>query len=168
MKTLDSVLDKFEGFMCTVLASVMAVSILVQVINRNTVQASLPWCEELARYCMVWLTMIGISAGVKKGSHIGVDAVVNAMPAGVQRFIRILSSCFVTFMYVVLAILSIMITVGIKETGQVSAAMQVPMYLIYAAMIVGFFMSALRSLMKNIELIKGAPSTDDENPMAEF
>lgn len=89
MKKLDFILDKIEQILCTVLATVMAVSILIQVINRNTVQLPLVWCEELARYCMVWLIFVGISAGVKKGSHIGVDALVNILPAGVKRVVNI-------------------------------------------------------------------------------
>ena len=144
---------------CTVLATVMAVSILIQVINRNTVQLPLVWCEELARYCMVWLIFVGISAGVKKGSHIGVDALVNILPAGVKRVVNIFTNVLVTGLYGYLTFLSVEITLGIRETGQVSPAMQIPMYLIYAGLIVGLAMSTLRSLQITLDVIRQTEKT---------
>lgn len=159
MKKLDFILDKIEQILCTVLATVMAVSILIQVINRNTVQLPLVWCEELARYCMVWLIFVGISAGVKKGSHIGVDALVNILPAGVKRVVNIFTNVLVTGLYGYLTFLSVEITLGIRETGQVSPAMQIPMYLIYAGLIVGLAMSTLRSLQITLDVIRQTEKT---------
>jgi len=146
MKRLDFILDKIEDFLCTLFACVMSVSILIQVINRNTLQIPITWCEELARYCMVWLIFVGISAGVKKGSHIGVDALVNILPDNVRRFVKKAVQILVTFLYGYLTVLAVEITMGIRETGQVSPAMQIPMYIVYAGLIVGLFMSTLRSI----------------------
>lgn len=163
MKKLDVILDKIEDILCTVFACVMAVSVLIQVVNRNTFQIPLSWCEELARYCMVWLIFIGISAGVKKGSHIGVDALVNALPENVRRVIKIVVNCLVTALYAYLTVLAVQITAGIRETGQVSPAMQVPMYIIYAGLIVGLLMSTLRSIYVTAGVISGKHTVADDS-----
>ena len=154
MKKLDFVLDKIEDILCTVLACVMAVSILIQVINRNTVQLPLVWCEELARYCMVWLIFVGISAGVKKGAHIGVDALVNILPKNIRKIVNVVTNVLVTGLYGYLTLLSADITLGIRETGQVSPAMQIPMYLIYGGLIVGMLMSTSRSVQVTMKALK--------------
>ena len=154
MKKLDFVLDKIEEILCTVLACVMAVSILIQVINRNTVQLPLVWCEELARYCMVWLIFVGISAGVKKGAHIGVDALVNILPKNIRKIVNVVTNVLVTGLYGYLTLLSADITLGIRETGQVSPAMQIPMYLIYGGLIVGMLMSTIRSVQVIMNALK--------------
>ena len=154
MKKLDFVLDKIEEILCTVLACVMAVSILIQVINRNTVQLPLVWCEELARYCMVWLIFVGISAGVKKGAHIGVDALVNILPKNIRKIVNVVTNVLVTGLYGYLTLLSAEITLGIRETGQVSPAMQIPMYLIYGGLIVGMLMSTIRSVQVTMNALK--------------
>lgn len=154
MKKLDFVLDKIEEILCTVLACVMAVSILIQVINRNTVQLPLVWCEELARYCMVWLIFVGISAGVKKGAHIGVDALVNILPKNIRKIVNVVTNVLVTGLYGYLTLLSADITLGIRETGQVSPAMQIPMYLIYGGLIVGMLMSTIRSVQVTMNALK--------------
>lgn len=162
MKKIDTVLDKIENTLCTVLACIMAVSVLIQVVNRNTFQIPLSWCEELARYCMVWLIFVGISAGVKKGSHIGVDALVNVLPDKAKRVIKVAVHCLVTGLYAYLTVLAIQITAGIRETGQVSPAMQVPMYIIYAGMIVGLLMSTLRSVQVTADVIRGKQTEADD------
>jgi len=165
MKKLDFFLDQIEGILCTLFASVMAVAILIQVINRNTLQLPFKWGEELARYCMVWLMFIGISVGVKKGAHIGVDALVNILPPKIKKAIQIITNLIVTFIYVYLAILSVQITLGIRETGQVSPAMQVPMYIIYAGLIVGMIFSTIRSIQVTANCIAGKTRQD---PDADF
>jgi len=138
----------------------MAVAILVQVINRNTLELPFTWGEELARYCMVWLTFIGISAGVKQGSHIGVDAVVNVLPDGIRKWLRVVTNVIVTGLYFYMTILSIQITLGIRETKQVSPAMQVPMYIVYSGLIVGMLLSTLRSVQVTIGSIAGEPQPE--------
>jgi len=47
---------------------------VLQNISRFVLRDSLSWSEELARYLMVWATFIGASIGVKRGSHVGVEA----------------------------------------------------------------------------------------------
>jgi len=159
---LDNVMDKIEEILCTVFTCVMSLAILIQVVNRNTIKLPFPWGEELARYCMVWLTMIGISAGVKKGSHIGVDALVNLLPAGAQRGIRILTSVLVTVIYGYMTVLAVQITIGIQETGQVSPAMGVPMFIIYSGLIVGMAFSTIRSIQVTAGLISGKEPVTEE------
>lgn len=155
MNKLDNVMDKVEETLCTVLTCVMSLAILVQVVNRNTIKLPFPWGEELARYCMVWLTMVGISAGVKKGSHIGVDALINVLPAGAKRGIQILTNILVTVIYGYMTVLAVQITMGIQETGQVSPAMGVPMFIIYSGLIVGMAFSTIRSIQVTAKLAAG-------------
>lgn len=163
MKKLDFILDKIEDILFTLFAAIMAFAILIQVINRNTIQIPFTWGEELARYCMIWLTFIGISAGVKKGSHIGVDAIINALPKNIQKILRIIIDVIVTCIYFYLTVLSIQITLGIRETKQVSPAMQVPMFIIYSALIVGMLFSTLRSIKITAEHISDKTKSESNN-----
>ncbi len=162
VKKLDFLMDKVEEILCTLFLAVMAVAILVQVINRNTLELPFTWGEELARYCMVWLTCIGISAGVKQGSHIGVDALVDMLPAGAKKWLRVVTNVIVTGIYFYMMILSVEITLGIRETRQVSPAMQIPMYIIYSGLIVGMLLSTVRSIQVTIESVRMKPETHSD------
>jgi len=166
VKKLDFILDKVEEILCTLFLAVMAVAILIQVINRNTLELPFTWGEELARYCMVWLTCVGISTGVRQGSHIGVDALVNILPAGARKALRVVTNVIVTGLYFYMTVLSIEITLGIRETKQVSPAMQVPMYIIYSSLIVGMLLSTIRSVQITVEIIRMKPETPPEGEYA--
>lgn len=90
-------------------ASVVVISVVIvcatmaQVIFRYVVLSPLPWSEELARYCFVWIVFLGGAIGLSRGAHLGVDLLVNLLPFKLQRAIETLSSvCIVIFALVVI------------------------------------------------------------------
>ncbi len=62
-----------------VLMLTMVASILIGVFFRYVLNAALPWPEELARFAMVWLTMLGASLVVRYGGHIAVTFIVDRL-----------------------------------------------------------------------------------------
>jgi TRAP-type C4-dicarboxylate transport system permease small subunit len=82
-------------------ASVIAISVvmvlvtLAQVVFRYLIAAPLPWSEELARYCFVWIVFLGGAIGLSRGIHLGVDLFVNMLPAPVRRGLDILTSALI-------------------------------------------------------------------------
>lgn len=82
-------------------ASVIAISVVMvivtlsQVIFRYVLTAPLPWSEELARYCFVWIVFLGGAIGLSRGIHLGVDLFVNLLPDPVRRAVDILTSVLI-------------------------------------------------------------------------
>lgn len=68
-----------------VISVVMIIVTLAQVVFRYVIAAPLPWSEELARYCFVWIVFLGGAIGLSRGIHLGVDLFVNMLPEPVQR-----------------------------------------------------------------------------------
>jgi TRAP-type C4-dicarboxylate transport system permease small subunit len=56
---------------------------------RYVLNDSIVWGEELARYLFVWITFLGGGLGVGRNIHVGVDAVVEAMPERVRKLVEI-------------------------------------------------------------------------------
>lgn len=166
MKKLDSIMDHIEGFLCTLFATVMAFAILFQVLNRNFFNLPYTWGEELARYCMVWAVFIGISAGIKSGAHIGVDVLLNALSEKARKAVKTFAMILTTVIYAYLFVLSVQITLGIHQTGQLSAAMKLPMYIVYCALVVGMLFSTVRSAMVTYDYIAGKNDGNEEEAFA--
>lgn len=61
----------------------MTVVILIQVFFRYVIYLPVPWTEELARYLMVWMGMLGSAAALRQGRHLGVRVLVERLPQGV-------------------------------------------------------------------------------------
>lgn len=78
-----------------VISVVMVIVTLAQVIFRYVLAAPLPWSEELARYCFVWIVFLGAAVGLSRGIHLGVDLLVNAMPTPVRRGVDALTNLLI-------------------------------------------------------------------------
>lgn len=75
-----------------VISVVMVLVTLAQVVFRYVVAAPLPWSEELARYCFVWIVFLGGAVGLSRGIHLGVDLLVNMLPGPARRGLDALTS----------------------------------------------------------------------------
>lgn len=78
-----------------VISVVMVCATLAQVIFRYVIAAPLPWSEELARYCFVWIVFLGGAVGLSRGIHLGVDLLVNKLPKPMQRGMAALTSLLI-------------------------------------------------------------------------
>lgn len=120
------------------LGVVMTVTILIQIFFRFVVYRPVPWSEELARYLMVWMGMLGSVIALRKGRHIGVTFLVDRFSdwkqAAVHRIVEI----------TVIVFLSIIgwqgLNLAIFNAPQLSAAMEISMSIPYAAIPVGAVM----------------------------
>ncbi|SEL29641.1 TRAP-type C4-dicarboxylate transport system, small permease component [Roseovarius azorensis] len=82
-------------------ASIIAISVvmvfvtLAQVVFRYVIAAPLPWSEELARYCFVWIVFLGGAVGLSRGIHLGVDLFVNMLPRKARRGLDALTNALI-------------------------------------------------------------------------
>ena len=58
---------------CTYLLVVMSFIVVVQVFSRYLLNYSFVWAEELVRYLMIWMVMIGSALVQSKNDHIRID-----------------------------------------------------------------------------------------------
>lgn len=146
MKLINAFLDRFEDYLAVFCFGLMCIVVLVSVFLRYVVQYPFPWGEELARYLMVWGIFLGISTGVRKKAHLGVEAFVNLTPKKMRRGISFLSQLLVIVTYLWMSYLSIDLIMTMKANGQSSPSMRIPMYLVYSALPLGFCLASFRAI----------------------
>lgn len=78
-------IDRLEEGAIAFLLATMTIITFVQVVLRYVFNTSMLWAIEASTYLFAWLVLIGISYGIKVGSHIGVDALVNLLPRRSKR-----------------------------------------------------------------------------------
>jgi C4-dicarboxylate transporter DctQ subunit len=136
-----------------VMSAVMAVTILAQVFLRYVVKASLPWSEELARYLMVWIGLMGASLAMHEGRHVGVTLLVDRLRGGVQK---VVTGCA---LLAVLWFLWLMISQGAVLLQNIwqqrSPALNLPMVIPYAAIPLGAIFMAVQVLLALCRLFRG-------------
>lgn len=127
--------DRVARFVLIVAGALMAVIIVLQVFFRFFVKIPIPWSEELARYLMIWIGMMGSSLALSEGRHIGVTFVMERL-GGRLRQVLMTGAILAVFWFLWLVV---------REGGQVarinytqlSPAMMIPMIAPYAAIPVG-------------------------------
>ena len=139
--------------------SVIAISVLMivvtlaQVIFRYVIAAPLPWSEELARYCFVWIVFLGGAIGLSRGIHLGVDLFVNLLPerfrVGVEILSNVLISCFAA------SVIFASYPVISMNMMQHSPALGVKMSLIYIAIPISMGLIFLICLERAIAIVRG-------------
>ena len=162
MSRLDHMADKFEEYVIFIALSIMSLAILAQIINRSFLGRPFPYGEEIARYMMVWATMMGTSAGVKTGAHIGVDVLVRALPRKAGLLWMFLINVVALAFYVFVGYLSTKIVYSIQGTGQISPALQMPMWLAYLALPVGFALCVFRQIQLILTKLRECRERDTE------
>lgn len=110
--------------------------IMISVIGRRIGSAP-PWAEEAVRYLIIWITFIGSGVCFRRGAHYGVDVIRRVNNPGFQKFIG-------TFVILASAIFAVLLVIfGWKYTsfamtsGQKTAALGWPIWIVYISVPIG-------------------------------
>jgi C4-dicarboxylate transporter, DctQ subunit len=143
-RVIDKIISLMESAFLGVGIIACSFILFFDVLLRYVFLKPLFWSEELVRYLMVWMVFIGASVIVKKGGHVAVDVLPIFLPPTFKRILeRIIPFVAIAFC-LVLFYFSWKHTVRIKQSGQITTAMEAPMWTMYLAIPVGSLMMAIR------------------------
>ena len=83
--------DWIEETSIAICLGLMTLVTFANVVARYVFEANILWALELTVFLFAWLVLMGMSYGVKKHVHIGVDVVINAVSPPVRRVMAIIS-----------------------------------------------------------------------------
>lgn len=151
MKKIADFIDKtpITKFFSSILIMAMAVIMVMNVVLRYCFGFSFNWGDEIIRYMCVYMSFLGIAAGFRYGTHIGVSVFVEkCFPEKSRKFFRLLSD-IVTIAFLCLLIwFGFVLTQRIISSGQTSAALKLPMYVIYGIVPVSCIFSIFQMLLQ--------------------
>ncbi|GAB3822021.1 TRAP transporter small permease [Pontibacter rugosus] len=147
-KTVDSVLFT----LLVVLMSVMVINVLWQVASRFILKSPSSFTDELARYLLIWVGLLGASYVSGKKMHLAIDIIPSKMEGKGARnlniFIHLLVALFAFFAMVWGGINLVYITLTL---GQTSASLGIPLGYVYTAIPLSGLLIIFYSLMNLTE-----------------
>lgn len=153
MRRVLAGLHRLEELTLSVTLLVLAVIATVQVVSRYAFGVSFSWFEEGGRYVGVFITFLGASIGVQRGSHFAMDALASVASPLLGRWLKALTAVISGGFLVVVTWYGMKIVLRNYGYETTSPTMQVPMYLVYlpvpafaAVMAVRFFRAAGQAL----------------------
>lgn len=151
--------NHFEEVLLVLLFTVMSLLVSAQVFMRYVAHDSMSWSGELARYCFIWATYIGVSYGVRKKAHICVTVVTGRLSARWQHYTNIISYLiFAVFAFLVMKE-GLSLVIKIYNFGQKSSSLGISMMWVYLAPPVGFALVLIRltqEVLREVKTLKAA------------
>ena len=156
-------LARFEEIILVSTLVLMVLLIFSQVVGRYLFQAAPSWTEELARYIHIFQVWIGASYAVKLRQHIRVEAFVTRFSGTPRKILETISTLIWFLLALFLAIMGTKLVMTSIELGQVSPAMQLPIWIPFLAIPLGSAGMVYRLAQRFIEIWRG----DYEDPPLE-
>jgi len=80
-----SLIDRIEETLIAALLGAMTLLTFANVIARYVFNSNILWALELTVFMFAWLVLLGAPYAVKKGTHLGVDALINILPDHIRK-----------------------------------------------------------------------------------
>jgi TRAP-type C4-dicarboxylate transport system permease small subunit len=129
------VVDRALGWVLAALMGVAVVNVLWQVFTRFVLADPSSFTDELARYLLIWIGLLGASYAAGRQMHLAIDLLPTKL-TGFPRFYLgvLIEACIFLFALSVLVIGGIHLVVLTLMLGQTSAALHVPLGYVYLAL----------------------------------
>lgn len=76
-------------FLSAVLMVILIFTFAWLVFGRYVLNATPTWVEQLSLLIVVWIAFLGAAVGVRRGNHLSVEFIREAMPAPLRRFLTV-------------------------------------------------------------------------------
>ena len=150
MPWIRDAVDRVLEWTLVVLMGVMVINVLWQVTTRFLLKSPSSYTEEVARYLLVWVGLLGASYAAGKRIHLSIDLLPEKL-RGRQRHLLLLfvEVCIFVFALLVMVIGGTSLVRLTLSLGQTSAALQIPLGYVYLVLplsgLVMMFFSALHA-----------------------
>jgi TRAP-type C4-dicarboxylate transport system permease small subunit len=142
------VVDRALESLLVAFMSLMVINVLWQVATRFVLRNPSPFTEEIARYLLVWVGILGGAYAVGKRIHLAIDLLPTKLEGRRKVMLELfIEACIFVFAALVLVIGGSGLVWLTLDLGQSSAALQVPLGFVYLVLplsgILMMFYSAL-------------------------
>jgi TRAP-type C4-dicarboxylate transport system permease small subunit len=162
MKTL---LTKVLEFFLIVVVALLVLDVVWGVVTRYAFGQQATWTEELARFLLIWVTLLGAAVAFGQKGHLGVDYFMERLHPEARKLMAVISHLVVIFFAIAIFIYGgVQVVSGALTMEQVTPSLGWKMGHVYLALPVsGMFilMFALDNLVESIADFKTAPKVAD-------
>lgn len=135
---LSDVVYSIEKLVAIILATVLIIALAGGVLFRYAFKSPLFWSDELAIFCLIWITFIGGSMGLKQKASPSITIVTDLVSGKVKKILMILSNIILLVFVGYVLYLAINWISMPNILVQTSTAMNMPKIYFYLSVPVSF------------------------------
>ena len=157
---MKKVLKNLDAYIAGAMMIVTIVLVIVNVITRKLFNYIIVWSEEIATSCFVYSVFIGAAYAYRKHQHVGVDLLVEKLPAGARRAVHLITSALLVVINGYITMLSVQFIQSswIKRMP----ITKLPSSVVNTALVIGFGLMTIYSLVIFIKDLKSGNKLDGE------
>ena len=146
---LKHILKNLDAYFAGLMFAITLVIVVVNVFMRYFVGYILPWGEEVATSCFVYTTFIGAAWCLRTHQHVGVDLVVDRLPAGMRNVVQLLTDLIIVFLNGYITYLSVLFIISSKM--KTMPILKISSVYLNSSLFIGFGLMAIYSLANLIQ-----------------
>ena len=128
-------IDRYLGIFLAILMAIMTVDVLWGVFTRYAMGNQASWSEELARFLLIWIGILGAAYASGQNMHLAIDLLSDKLnPTKQKRLIALIRIMIIAFAFFVLIVGGFRLLYITQLLGQTSPALQIPMAIVYAVL----------------------------------
>jgi len=133
LKNIKTKIDSVLKWMLVFIMAAMTLNVLWQVFSRFILQNPSSITEELARYMLIWLGILGAAYVAGQKMHLAIDLLSTKLKGKNKSYLEIVIQSFVfLFAFFVMVIGGFRLVQITLTLNQISAALQIPLGYVYA------------------------------------
>lgn len=122
----------YLGYFCAALLAIQVSVVLWGVFTRYAVGNQAGWTEELARYLLIWISLLGAAYAVASRSHIAISLLPDSLEGSRKLLVNRIIDLLVLFFAVVVLIIGGSYYVWLTFTlGQRAPSLDLPIGIVY-------------------------------------
>jgi len=154
IRKIDEYVTIFTEWLLGISIILMAVILISNVIARKVFSNSIPAADELGVSLIILATFSGIGYAAKKGRHIRMSALFDAVPLKVQKVLIIVISAVTCITYCYVCYIAFQYIDYTRMLGRVTSALEMPAWIRVVIVPVGFGLGAIQYFLNIIINIK--------------
>lgn len=147
MNKMINIIDRCLEWIMVTLMAVLVVDVTWQVVTRYLLGEASSFSEEVARYLLIWIGLLGSSYAYRKKMHLAFDLITNKVTGRIKFWMEMIIHVFIIFFSVVVLIFGGWYLVQLTwELNQLSASLQISLAYVYFALPLSGFLIVVYAL----------------------
>ena len=129
---MKDTINKYLAFILIFLMAIMTLDVLWGVFTRYVLGSQASWSDELARFLLIWVGILGAAYASGQKMHLAIDLLKPKLEdTNRKRLQFFINSVIILFAFFVMVIGGYRLMYLTNVLGQSSPALRIPMYLVY-------------------------------------
>lgn len=144
---IDAAIGRVEVWILSWGIILMAANTIANVFGRYVFNQSIYFAEELNEFLIVIVTFMGLGYATRKGIHIRMSAIYDALPRRLRKTLMIVIASCTAVMLGLLAWYALEYVQKVASRGRITPALQMPLYLSYIWVVIGLALASFQYLL---------------------